>query len=92
MRVHHGLLGGMQRLPLAVDQGVAGQVFHGEHRLTVYRMRHTDAAVDGPITELLAVFFGQHHGACTAVAFVTAFLGAGQAQIFAQHLKQGARG
>jgi hypothetical protein len=34
----------------------------------------------------------QHHGAGAAVAFATAFLGAGAVQVFAQHFQQRAVG
>ncbi len=82
MALDHGLLGGVELGTLTVDQGVGRQVFHRPERLAVDGTGHADATVHGPVTQAWAVFFGEHHGAGAAIAFVAALLGAVQTQIF----------
>ena len=86
MALHHGLLGRVQG---AVGRG---NVFRSPHRHAIHRMGQPDAAVDGPGFELAIACFAHHHGAGAAVAFAAALLGAGVAQVLAQHLQQRAVG
>ena len=86
MTIDQRLLDGVQR---AVG---GGEVFHRPQRQPVDGVRHADAAVDRAVTKVAVSGLAQHHGAGTAVAFAAAFLGAGAAQVFAQHLQQGSVG
>ncbi len=76
-----------------LDQRVFGEVFRRPQRHPVNRMGQADAAVDGAVAHLaVAISLAQHHGAGAAVALAAALLGAGAAQVLAQHLQQGAVG
>ena len=94
---NHGFLGRVDAGGLvAHDQRVAREVFYGPQRQPVHGMRQAYAAVDCRIAQLLA--FGRGHGlayhyrAGAAIALGAAFLGAGAAQVFAQHLEKRAFG
>ncbi len=67
------------------------QVVHRPQGLALHRVGQLDATVHGPVVEL-AVGSGlrQHDGAGTAVAAAATFLGAGQPQVVAQQVQQGA--
>jgi len=82
----HGFLGRVERAVLG------GQVFHGPQRPAVHRMGQLDAAVHRPVVQATVALLAQHDRAGAAVAFPAAFLGAGGAQVLAQHLEQGAVG
>ena len=77
--VHHGRLHGVKR---AVG---GGDPFHGAHGLTLQLWQEQDAGVQGP----RALCVRDHHAAGPAVAFVAAFLGAGQPAGVAQPVQQG---
>ena len=86
VRLHHRFLRRVQR---AIS---TRNIFNGEQRHAVNRMRQPDAAVDGAKPDGAVVFLAQHDGAGATVAFAAAFLGAGAAQVFAQQVKQCAAG
>jgi hypothetical protein len=68
---------------------VAGDVFHRPQGHAVDGVGWLDAAVHGPVTDAAGqerIQLTHYHGAGTTVAFVATFLGAGAAQVFAQHL------
>ena len=69
-----------------------GQVGGGPQCHAIDGVRHSDAAVDGAVADLIALQLPQHHGAGAAVAFVAAFLGGAVAEVFAQQLQQRAGG
>src|SRR5206468_4063784 len=75
---HHRLLRRMQRsiaLPQAFDR---------EERLAVEHRNELQTGVYRAGPDFVAVELGDDDGACTAVAFGTAFLGTGAAQVFAK--------
>jgi hypothetical protein len=71
---------------------IGGNIFHRPQRHAVNGMGQANAAIDGAVFQLLAIGLADHHGAGAAVAFATAFLGAGAVQVFTQQLQQGAVG
>jgi hypothetical protein len=89
---HHRLLGRMQASVFTCE------VFHGPQSQAIDGMGQPDAAVDRLVADRFALAarpgrdLAQHDGAGTAVALAAAFLGAGCAQVFAQHFQQRALG
>ena len=84
--IDQGLLHRMQLAAVA-------QTLDSDQLLAVERRQKLDAGVHGAHLDIVAIAieFGQHDGACTAIAFGTAFFGSGAAQIFAQVLQHGSR-
>ena len=70
-----------------LDQWVERQVFARPQGLAIDGMRQADAGVDGAVGHAVAIGLAEHHGAGAAVAFAAALLGAGVAQVLAQHLQ-----
>ena len=74
------------------DQRIAGQVLGRPERQPVDGMGQADAGVDGAVLDAALHRLAEHHGAGAAVAFATALLGPGAAEVLAQDFQQGAGG
>ena len=69
--------------------GFTSEMFDGDNVAAVERRQEPDTGIDGLVFENAIGQTADHHGAGAAIPFGAAFLGAGQAALQAQEVKQG---